>query len=128
MRQVPPGLTSSRLVSDPEGHRPLDQDAELLVRVAVLGNLEVGLELEQRERQLVPVDAPADDSVPDLLGRDRVDVIEGAHTRRLAGPDRLEGARGGSPKSKFMQQAASYLKMTADVLAVLAPVWSSSSL
>jgi hypothetical protein len=66
MRQVSPGRIS--LDSSPE--RSFDEDAHLLVRVAVLGHDAVRCQFDEAQRDSFPVDGSDDDAVPDLLRRD----------------------------------------------------------
>jgi hypothetical protein len=80
-----PGLAWAELalfVADPEGDCSLEDDAELLVLVTVLGGDSAGVELEERQREPLAVDAASDDALPDLLGRDRAEVGERAQRRR----------------------------------------------
>ena len=59
MHQVPPARELARLLADPEAERALDQDPDLLVGVAVLGDGRARLELDQRQGQLLAVDGAA---------------------------------------------------------------------
>jgi hypothetical protein len=71
-------------VRDPEVNRAAEDDAELLVRVAVLGDDRAGIELDDAQRQLLAVERPRGDSVPDPLRRDLGKVTERAHAASIA--------------------------------------------
>ena len=43
----------------------MEDDSELLVHVAVLGHDASGIELHDRQRDLLAVDRPSEDAVPD---------------------------------------------------------------
>src|SRR5207247_2488934 len=73
------GPKRSRLAADREGHRALEQHADLLVRVGVLGNDGAGVELQHAQGDALAVDRAPDDPIPDPLGAERADVGEGAH-------------------------------------------------
>jgi hypothetical protein len=60
----------------------LEDDAELLVLVAVLRSDCAGVELDDGQRDSLAVDAAGRDALPDLLGRDRGEVVECAQRRR----------------------------------------------
>ena len=67
------------LVADPELERPVQDEPELLVVVAVFGGDRAWVELHDGERQPLPVDGAGRNRFPHLAGSDRVDVVEGAH-------------------------------------------------
>src|SRR5215211_1093103 len=82
----PPGTAGSelaRLTANRERDRALDHEAHLLVGVRVLREMHAGVELDKGERQLVAVDSPACDPVPDPLPRDRADIAEELHEASL---------------------------------------------
>jgi hypothetical protein len=88
VRGVPgnaPGLAGTKLallVGDPEGDRALEDDAELFVLVTVLGGDGAGVELDDGQGNSLAVDAASGDALPDLLRRDRGEIVEGAQRRR----------------------------------------------
>ena len=67
------------LVADMEVERSVQDEAELLIVVAVLGGDRAWVELDDRERQPLPVDGAGRDRLPHLAGSDRLDVVERAH-------------------------------------------------
>jgi hypothetical protein len=77
-----PGAELALLVADAKGDRASKDDAELLVLVAVLGGDGAGLELDDSQRDSLAVNAARSDALPDLLRRDRGEVVEGAQRRR----------------------------------------------
>jgi hypothetical protein len=70
------------LVADAERDRSSQDDPKLLVRVAVLGGDRTGIELDDGQRDAFAVDATGRDALPDLLRRDRGEIVEGAQRRR----------------------------------------------
>src|SRR5581483_8465897 len=69
----------ARLAADPEAERALEQHADLLVGVRVLGDDRARVELDHPERHALAVHRPPDDAVPDPLGPETRDVGERAH-------------------------------------------------
>jgi GNAT superfamily N-acetyltransferase len=72
-RQIP------HLVADPKRERPAEDDAELLVLVAVLGDDARRLELDDGEVQALAFDGPRDDPLPDLERLQSGEVFERTH-------------------------------------------------
>jgi hypothetical protein len=72
------------LIADAEGHGSAHDDAELLVRMAVLGNHAAGIELDDGEGALVAVDEPREDVLPDPDGGDVAEILECAQEANLA--------------------------------------------
>src|SRR6185295_19698247 len=70
------------LVADPERDLALDDEATLLVRVAVLGHDGVGRQLHDREGQPIALDAAGDDAVPHL-DREHIGEIDEVRHRFL---------------------------------------------
>jgi len=75
------GTKVPRLVADPKRDRPGQDDAQLFVLVPVLRDDAARIELDDAHRYLLAVDHAAGDAVPDLLGCDCGDVVEGAQRR-----------------------------------------------
>ena len=48
--------STSAVLTDPKRHRPVHEDPDLLVRVAVLGDVAVHVDFEQCERDLLAVE------------------------------------------------------------------------
>jgi hypothetical protein len=76
------GAELALLGADSEGDRPFEDDAELLVLVAVRGGDGTGLQLDDGQRESLAVDGTCRDALPDLLRCDRGEDVEGAQRRR----------------------------------------------
>ena len=74
----PARLDPARLVADPELEPAGDEDADLLVLVAVLGDDAVRVELDHREGHALALDHAAGDAVPDALGVEGLEIGERA--------------------------------------------------
>jgi hypothetical protein len=77
-----PGAELALLVADAKGDRASKDDAELLVLMAVLGGDSAWLELDHSQRESIAVQATRSEALPDLLRRDRGEVVEGAQRGR----------------------------------------------
>jgi hypothetical protein len=69
------------LVTDAEAHRATQHHPELLVRVPMLRKRCAGLDLDDREREQLPVHRARHEPLEQLLRRDLGEVVEGAHRR-----------------------------------------------
>jgi 3-mercaptopropionate dioxygenase len=75
-------LELAALVADAEQERSLEHEAELLVLVAVLGDDAAGVELDDTERDSLPLHHAAENPIPDLLRRHGADLVERAQGPR----------------------------------------------
>src|SRR5207247_5427368 len=83
-RPRPAGTELARLVADTEHERSRDADPELLVRVLMLGDVTVRVELDHAERDPLAVHDASVHAVPDALQVERGELVEGAHGLSLA--------------------------------------------
>jgi GNAT superfamily N-acetyltransferase len=85
----PASLQIPHLVPDPKGERPAEDDTELLVVVAVLGDDARRLELDDGEVEALAFDVPGDDALPDLERLQSGEVFEDTHDPEAIDDEKL---------------------------------------